>query len=401
MVILIDRGIIMYKIATLNKISKVGLSKFTDRYELIDNPMDANGILVRSQSMHDMEFSPNLLAIARAGAGVNNIPVDKCSEAGIVVFNTPGANANAVMELVLCGIIMAARNVPAGMQWVKSLDGNGTKDVSKEVEAGKSCYAGNEVAGKTLGVIGLGAIGVRVANAAQKLGMKVVGYDPYITLSAAHELSNKIPMASKLETLLPLCDYVTLHVPVTENTKDMIDDKCFDQMKDGAVLLNFARDSLVEDEAFVKAISGSKLKYYVSDFPNNRTLNHEKIILIPHLGASTEEAEDNCAIMAAEELMDYLENGNITNAVNFPNCSMGPINREATARVSILNRNVPSMLGKITGIMAEMNINIRDLTNKSKGNYACTLMDIDSDITEEALQQALSVDGIIRIRVIK
>lgn len=391
----------MYKIATLNKISTVGLSKFTDRYELIDNPMDANGILVRSQSMHDMEFSPNLLAIARAGAGVNNIPVDKCAEAGIVVFNTPGANANAVMELVLCGIIMAARNVPAGMQWVKSLDADEVKDVSKEVEAGKSCYAGNEVAGKTLGVIGLGAIGVRVANAAQKLGMKVVGYDPYITLSAAHELSNKIPMASKLETLLPLCDYVTLHVPVTENTKDMIDDKCFDQMKDGAVLLNFARDSLVEDEAFVKAISGSKLKYYVSDFPNNRTINHEKIILIPHLGASTEEAEDNCAIMAAEELMDYLENGNVTNSVNFPNCSMGPINREATARVSILNRNVPSMLGKITGIMADMNINIRDLTNKSKGNYACTLMDIDSDITEESLKSALSVDGIIRIRVIK
>jgi D-3-phosphoglycerate dehydrogenase / 2-oxoglutarate reductase len=387
----------MYKIATLNKISKVGLSKFTDRYELIENPEDAHGILVRSQNMHDMPFSPNLLAIARAGAGVNNIPVDKCAEAGIVVFNTPGANANAVMELVLCGIIMAARNIPAGIQWVKTLDG----DVSKEVEAGKSCYAGNEVAGKTLGVIGLGAIGVRVANAAQKLGMKVVGYDPYITLTAAHELSNKIPMASKLETLLPLCDYVTLHVPVTENTKDMIDDNCFDQMKDGAVLLNFARDSLVEDEAFVKAISGSKLKYYVSDFPNNRTINHEKIILIPHLGASTEEAEDNCAIMAAEEMMDYLENGNITNAVNFPNCSMGPINREANARICILNRNVPSMLGKITGIMADMNINIRDLTNKSKGDYACTLMDIDSDITEEALHSALAVDGIIRIRVIK
>lgn len=387
----------MYTIATLNKISKAGLSKFGDRFEVVDDPMKANGILVRSQNMKDMTFSPDLLAIARAGAGVNNIPIEKCADQGIVVFNTPGANANAVMELVLCGIIMAARNIPAGMEWVKKLNG----DVSKEVESGKSCYAGNEVAGKTLGVIGLGAIGVRVANAAQKMGMKVMGYDPYITLAAAHELSNKIPMASKLETLLPLCDYVTLHVPVTENTKDMIDDKCFDQMKDGAVLLNFARDSLVEDEAFVKAISGSKLKYYVSDFPNNKTINNDKIILIPHLGASTEEAEDNCAIMAADEMIDYLTNGNITNSVNYPSCSMGPKNPEATARVCILNRNVPSMLGKITGIMADMNINIRDLTNKSKGNYACTLMDIDSDVTESDLRQALSVDGIIRIRVIK
>ncbi len=387
----------MYKIATLNKISKVGLSKFPDHFKMVEDPMEANGILVRSQKMHDMDFSSQLLVIARAGAGVNNIPIERCAEEGIVVLNTPGANANAVMELVLCGIIMAARNIPSGMDWVKTLDG----DVSKEVEAGKSCYAGNEVAGKTLGVIGLGAIGVRVANAAQKLGMKVIGYDPYITLASAHELSNKIPMASKLETLLPLCDYVTLHVPVTENTKDMIDDKCFDQMKDGAVLLNFARDSLVEDEAFVKAISGSKLKYYVSDFPNNKTINHEKIILIPHLGASTDEAEENCAIMAADEIIDYLDNGNIVNSVNYPSCSMGPRNPEATARICILNRNIPSMLGKITGIMAEMNINIRDLTNKSKGDYACTLMDIDSDITEDALRHALDVEGIIRIRVIK
>ena len=387
----------MYKIATLNKISAVGMSRFSRNYRTVDDAPSAHGILVRSQDMHSMDFSDDLLAIARAGAGVNNIPVERCAEKGIVVFNTPGANANAVMELVLCGLIMAARNIPAAIDWVKTLQG----DVAKEVEAGKSSFAGTEITGKTLGVIGLGAIGVRVANAAQKLGMKVVGYDPYITLTSAHELSNKIPMAPKLEALLPLCDYVTLHVPVTENTKDMIDDKCFDQMKDGAVLLNFARDSLVEDEAFVKAISGSKLKYYVSDFPNNRTINHDKIILIPHLGASTEEAEDNCAAMAAEQMIDYLENGNIVNSVNYPSCSIGPKNPEASARICILNRNVPSMLGKITGIMADLNINIRDLTNKSKGNYACTLMDIDSDISEEDLKKALAVDGIIRIRVIK
>lgn len=387
----------MYEIATLNKISKVGLAKFGSQYALTEDPSRASGILVRSQDMHAMEFGPDLLAIARAGAGVNNIPVDRCAEQGIVVFNTPGANANAVMELVLCGIIMAARNIPAGMDWVRTLTGN----VSKEVEAGKATYAGTEIAGKTLGVIGLGAIGVRVANAAQKLGMKVVGYDPYITLTAAHELSNKIPMAPKLEALLPLCDYVTLHVPVTENTKDMIDDKCFDQMKDGAVLLNFARDSLVEDEAFVKAISGSKLKYYVSDFPNNKTINHDKIILIPHLGASTEEAEDNCAVMAAEEIMDYIENGNIVNSVNYPTCCIGPLNPEASARICCLHRNIPAMLGKITGIMADLNINIRDLTNKSKGDYACTLMDIDSDISGPELNKALDFAGIIRIRVIK
>jgi len=387
----------MYKIATLNKISPVGLERFTGCYSVTDDPQTAEGIIVRSHPMHDMDFSDDLMAIARAGAGVNNIPTEKCAEKGIVVFNTPGANANSVKELVLCGMIMAARNIPASIKWVRTL----SEDVSKSVEKGKSNFAGSEIKGKTLGVIGLGSVGVLVANAAQKLGMKVVGYDPYITLKAAHELSHKIPVVNDLITLLPTCDYVTIHVPVTEDTKDMIDDKCFDHMKDGAVLLNFARDKIVEDDAFVKAINSSKLKYYVSDFPNDKVINNDKIILIPHLGASTKEAEDNCAVMAADELMDYIENGNINNSVNYPSCSLGRLDPDATARVCILNKNIPAMLGKITGIMADQNINIRNLTNKSKDDYACTLMDIDAHVTEEVLEKALSVEGIIRIRVIK
>lgn len=387
----------MYKIATLNKISPVGLERFTGCYSITDDLQTAEGIIVRSHPMHDMDFPDDLMAIARAGAGVNNIPTEKCAEKGIVVFNTPGANANSVKELVLCGMIMAARNIPASIKWVRTL----SEDVSKSVEKGKSSFAGTEIKGKTLGVIGLGSIGVLVANAAQKLGMKVVGYDPYITLKAAHELSHKIPVVNDLITLLPTCDYVTIHVPVTEDTKDMIDDKCFDHMKDGAVLLNFARDKIVEDDAFVKAINSSKLKYYVSDFPNDKVIDNDKIILIPHLGASTKEAEDNCAVMAADQLMDYIENGNITNSVNYPSCSLGRLDKDATARVCILNKNIPAMLGKITGIMADQNINIRNLTNKSKDDYACTLMDIDANVTEYALEKALDVEGIIRIRVIK
>jgi len=387
----------MYKIATLNKISPVGLERFTGCYSITDDPQTAEGIIVRSHPMHDMDFSDDLMAIARAGAGVNNIPTERCAEKGIVVFNTPGANANSVKELVLCGMIMAARNIPASINWVRTL----SEEVSKSVEKGKSNFAGTEIKGKTLGVIGLGSVGVLVANAAQKLGMKVVGYDPYITLKAAHELSHKIPVVNDLITLLPTCDYVTIHVPVTEDTKDMIDDKCFDHMKDGAVLLNFARDKIVEDDAFVKAINSSKLKYYVSDFPNDKVINNDKIILIPHLGASTKEAEDNCAVMAADQLMDYIENGNISNSVNYPSCSLGRLDPDATARICILNKNIPAMLGKITGIMADQNINIRNLTNKSKDDYACTLMDIDAHVTEEALENALNVEGIIRIRVIK
>ncbi|MEG0663115.1 MAG: 3-phosphoglycerate dehydrogenase family protein, partial [Anaerovoracaceae bacterium] len=371
----------MYKIATLNKISPVGLGMLGDNYSTIETLDGANGVIVRSADMHELSFDSSLLAIARAGAGYNNIPIQRCAEEGIVVFNTPGANANAVKELVLSGMFLSARNIPAGIAWAQTL----TENVKKTVEKGKSQFAGTEIKGKTLGVIGLGAIGVMVANAAKSLGMNVVGYDPFITLKSAHELSNKIPVIKDLATLLPQCDYVSIHVPVLEDTKGMMDGRRFSQMKDGAVLLNFSRDTLVNEDALAEALSTGKIKNYVTDFPNEKVLNLEGVIALPHLGASTNEAEDNCASMAAEQLMDYIENGNILNSVNFPACSMGKISEDAKGRICILHKNIPAMLGKITGIMADLNINIRDLTNKSKGDFAYTLMDIDTNISEADL----------------
>lgn len=387
----------MYKIATLNKISPVGLNRLGDQYTLIDDINKASGIIVRSQDMKDMKFSDELLAIARAGAGVNNIPVTRCAEEGIVVFNTPGANANAVKELVLGGILLAARNIPAGIHWASSL----TENISKTVEKGKSQFAGTEIMGKTLGVIGLGAIGVLVANAAQSLGMNVLGYDPFISLKSAHSLSNTIPVTDDIGELLSKSDYVSLHVPATDDTAGMFDERRFSQMKNGAVLLNFSRDKLINEKALLNALSEDSLRYYVTDFPTEALIGQEKVIMMPHLGASTKEAEDNCAVMAAEQLMEYIENGNVINSVNYPNCSMGELNRQAHARVCILNKNIPSMLGKITGIMSELNVNIRDLTNKSKGDFAVTLMDIDSEISEEQFRAALAIDGIIKIRIIR
>ncbi|MEG0391974.1 MAG: phosphoglycerate dehydrogenase [Anaerovoracaceae bacterium] len=386
----------MYKIATLNKISPVGLGMLGDNYSTIETLDGANGVIVRSADMHELSFDSSLLAIARAGAGYNNIPIQRCAEEGIVVFNTPGANANAVKELVLSGMFLSARNIPAGIAWAQTL----TENVKKTVEKGKSQFAGTEIKGKTLGVIGLGAIGVMVANAAKSLGMNVVGYDPFITLKSAHELSNKIPVIKDLATLLPQCDYVSIHVPVLEDTKGMMDGRRFSQMKDGAVLLNFSRDTLVNEDALAEALSTGKIKNYVTDFPNEKVLNLEGVIALPHLGASTNEAEDNCASMAAEQLMDYIENGNILNSVNFPACSMGKISEDAKGRICILHKNIPAMLGKITGIMADLNINIRDLTNKSKGDFAYTLMDIDTNISEADLSPSLEVEGIIRVRVI-
>ena len=387
----------MYKIATLNKISPVGLSRFSDDYTMVESPEEADAIIVRSADMHKMSFRPDLRAIARAGAGYNNIPIQRYAEEGIVVFNTPGANANAVKELVIVGMLLSARNIPSAMNWCNTLNG----DVKLTVEKGKSQFAGNEIQGKTLGVVGLGAIGVMVANTAQNLNMNVLGYDPFITLEAAHNLSNTIPVISDLADLLPQCDYLTIHVPVNDDTKGMIDSRRLAQMKDGAVLLNFARDTLVNDDALLYALSSGKLKHYVTDFPNDKVLGAKGVIATPHLGASTEEAEDNCATMAADQLMDYIENGNITNSVNYPACSLGALNREASSRVCILNRNIPAMLGKITAIMADLNINIRDLTNKSKGEYACTLMDIDGDAGYDDLKYALKVEGILKVRVIK
>lgn len=386
----------MYKIATLNKISHVGLNKLDDKYTLVDEVEKAHGIIVRSQNMKDMEFSENLLAIARAGAGVNNIPLDKCADEGIAVFNTPGANANAVKELVLGALFLAARNLPSGINWATGL----TEDVAKSVEKGKGQFAGREITGKTLGVIGLGAIGVLVANAARRLGMNVIGYDPFITLKSAHELSNMIPVYTDLAEILPKCDYVTLHVPVLESTEGMMDPRRFSQMKNDAVLLNFSRDKLVNESALLYALESGEIDQYITDFPTEGLIGKDKITLIPHLGASTKEAEDNCAVMAAEELMEYIEKGNIINSVNFPACSMGELNPEAQVRVCIMNKNIPSMLGRITGIMSDLNINIRDLTNKSKDEYAYTMMDIDGDVSEEELRHALDIDGIIRVRVI-
>ena len=384
----------MYHITALNKISKKGLNRFTDAYTLGGEIEQANGILVRSQDMHSLELSHNLLAIARAGAGVNNIPIHHCSERGIVVFNTPGANANAVKELVILGILLAARNISEAMDWTNGLKENAVKAVEK----GKSQFAGREIQGKTLGVIGLGAIGVLVANAAEQLGMKVVGYDPYITLHSAHALSNTIPVTTNLDAILPKCDYLTIHVPAMESTIGMMNARRFKQMKNGACLLNFSRDTLVNEKDLLDALKEGELRKYITDFPNETVLHHSGVVCIPHLGASTQEAEDNCAIMAVDQMMDYLENGNITNSVNFPGCSLGSIH--TMARVCVLNKNIPAMLGKITGIFADMNINISDLINRSKGDLAYTLIDVDSPVDQARLKEALSVEGIIGTRVI-
>ncbi len=387
----------MYKIATLNKISPVGLNKLTDDYKIVDELDEANGLLLRSYDLHSTEFPADMLAIGRAGAGVNNIPLDKCAEEGIVVFNTPGANANAVKELTIAGMFLAARNIPNGYLWASNLK----EDIKKSVEKGKSQFAGSEIKGKTLGVIGLGAIGVMVANAASELGMNVIGYDPYITVRAAHALYSTIPVVDDLGELLPQCDFVTIHVPANDNTKGMIDSRRIDQMKEGAVFLNFARDTLVNDKALLAALESGKLRNYVTDFPNDEVLGKIGVIALPHLGASTAEAEDNCAVMAAEQLMAYIERGEIRNSVNYPACSLGALNKDATARICILNKNVPSMLGKITGLMADLNINIRDMTNTSKGDYAATLLDVDGDVDEAQLREALDIEGITRVRVIK
>ncbi|HYE68186.1 MAG TPA: phosphoglycerate dehydrogenase [Anaerovoracaceae bacterium] len=384
----------MYKITTLNKISHKGLERFSDQYTISDNVQDADAILVRSQDMNSMELPDNLLAIARAGAGVNNIPVELCSKKGIVVFNTPGANANAVKELVLTGILMSARNLNSAIAWTKTL----TEDVSKNVEKNKSQFAGHEIKGKVLGVIGLGAIGVMVANAAEDLGMHVIGYDPYMSVQSAHELSRTVEVYESLDLILPKCDYITIHVPFIENTNELINEKRFNLMKDGVCLLNFSRDQIVSEADLIKALESGKVRRYVTDFPSENILCIDKAICIPHLGASTRESEENCARMAVDELMDYLENGNITNAVNFPSCTLGI--STSRNRIAVLNKNIPAMLGKITGILAEMNINIADLNNRSKGDLAYTLIDIDSEVDETELKKALNVNGIIAVRVI-
>jgi len=384
----------MYKVAALNKISKKGTSLLTDKYEIVENIDDATVILVRSADMHDMEFSDNLLAIARAGAGVNNIPIDKCAEKGIVVFNTPGANANAVKELVIASMIMAARNLPAAIEWEKTL----TEGVAAAVEKGKSQFTGEEINGKTLGVVGLGFIGVMVANAAETLGMKVVGYDPYLSLKAAHDLSPSVTLYDKLPAMLPHCDYVTLHIPSNKDTNGMFDYDLISALSPKAVLLNFSRDKLVVAADLIRALNEKKLRCYVTDFPTDEMVGVEGAMLIPHLGASTGESEENCAIMAVKEFMDFIEHGNILNSVNFPTVEAGKW--DVGSRIVVLHKNIPSMLGTQTGALASMGVNISNMVNKSKGDISCTLLDCDVEVDEEAVRKAFKVDGIISVRVI-
>lgn len=375
----------MYKIGTLNKISPVGLSRLTDDYTIVEDVNEANGIILRSYDMHEMDFSENLLAVGRAGAGVNNIPLDRCAEEGIVVFNTPGANANAVKELCLAGMMLAARNIPEGYTWAKTLEG--TEGVGKAVEKGKGQFAGTEIQGKTLGVIGLGAIGVLVANAAEKLGMNVIGHDPFLSVKAAHSLSNTIEIADALKDLYPKCDYISIHVPAMDATKGMINAEAFAQMKDGVVFLNFARDKLVNDADLLEALASGKVKKYVTDFPNDTVIGKEGVIALPHLGASSAEAEDNCAVMAANQLMDYLENGNIVNSVNMPACTLGP---KTGARIAVISKADAGALEKVAAIATG------DVVNKTRGDYAYTL----AEVAEGTDASAVTGEGIIRVRVL-
>jgi len=384
----------MYKVATLNKISKKGTCLLTDKYELADDIGEATAILVRSADMHEIELSDNLLAIARAGAGVNNIPLDKCAERGIVVFNTPGANANAVKELVIASMIMAARNIPAALDWEKTL----TEGVAGAVEKGKGQFAGEEIKGKTLGVIGLGFIGVMVANAAEQLGMKVVGYDPYLSLKAAHDLSPSVKLYDKLPALLPHCDYVSLHIPSNKETNGMFGYDLLCAMSPKTVLLNFSRDKLMVPEDLKRALEEKKIRCYVTDFPTDEMVGVEGALLIPHLGASTAESEENCAIMAVEEIMDFIEHGNILNSVNYPTVQAGKW--DVGSRVVVLHKNIPSMLGTQTGALAKMGVNISNMMNKSLGDFSCTLLDCDEEVDEEIVRKAFTVDGIISVRVV-
>lgn len=386
----------MRKIHCLNAISKYGTDLLTEDYALTGELQEAEGILVRSASLHETVFPEGLLAIARAGAGVNNIPLESCAEKGIVVFNTPGANANGVKELVIAGLLLAARDVVGGIEWCKA--NKDDANISKSVEKSKKAFAGGEIKGKKLGVIGLGAIGAEVANAAAALGMEVYGYDPYISVNAAWMLSRDVKHIFSADTIYQECDYITVHVPLMDATRGMINKECIAQMKDGVVILNFARDLLVNDDDMAEALTSGKVKRYVTDFPNPKSANMPNTIAIPHLGASTEESEDNCAKMAVVEIMDYLENGNIRNSVNYPACDMGIC--KSAARVGVLHMNVPNMIGQITGILAGSGININDMTNKSKDKFAYTLMDLDKVPADDIVEKLRAIDGILRVRVI-
>lgn len=386
----------MFKVNCLNPIADCGLSLFSDNYEIVDQMESADAILVRSASMHDLDLPKNLAAVARAGAGVNNIPLEKCAEQGIVVFNTPGANANGVKELVIAGLLLASRDIVGGYNWVK--ENASDADIAKKVEKQKSNFAGNEVQGKKLGVIGLGAIGAKVANIAFRLGMEVYGYDPYVSVDSAWSLSRHIKHIKNVEDIYRECDYITVHVPALDSTKGMINKDAFALMKDGVRILNFSRDALVNDEDMKQALASGKVATYVTDFPNETIAGVDGVITLPHLGASTEESEDNCAIMAVKQIADYMENGNIKNSVNYPACDAGVC--AAVARICICHKNIPDMLTRFTGVFSKEKINISNMVSKSKGDWAYTILDVESEVDEASFTALSEVEGVVKVRVI-
>lgn len=387
----------MYQYHCLNPIAGVGLDLFTEDYKKTEELKDAQAVLVRSAAMHDLDLPKELHAIARAGAGVNNIPLDKCAEQGIVVFNTPGANANGVKELVIAGMLLASRDIVGGINWVAA--SKDEADIAKLAEKQKKAYAGTELKGKKLGIIGLGAIGILVANVARHLGMEVYGYDPYISVDAAWKLSRDIKHAKAVEEIYTECDFITIHVPLLDSTKGMINKEAISMMKENVVLLNFARDLLVDETALMEALKAGKIKKYVTDFPNPTVAGQENVIVIPHLGASTEESEDNCAMMAVQELMDFMENGNIRNSVNYPACNMGVC--ENVGRIAICHKNIPNMIGQFTSMLAAADINISDMINKSKGEYAYSLLDLGASATQEVVDKLSAIEGVLKVRVVK
>lgn len=388
----------MNKILKLNSISPVINDVFNENYEVSDNVENPVGIMLRSFKMHDYALSESTIAVARAGAGVNNIPIDEYAAKGVVVFNTPGANANAVKELVLCSLLLGSRKIVPAIEWVKTLKGKG-EEVGKLVEKGKSSFVGSEILGKKLGVIGLGAIGAQVANAAISLGMQVIGYDPFLSVAAALRLSRKVSVVKEVEELYKSCDYITIHIPyIASQNKGFIGADAISKMKDGAVIINCARGELVDNDAIIEATANGKISRYIVDFPSDQLIDKENIVCIPHLGASTPEAEDNCAVMAAKQLIDYIENGNIVNSVNYPACSAP---RTTDVRLVVLHKNVANILSGITGVIGNEKINIANLVNQSRGEYAVTMLDVESDVPEHAVKALEAVSDVIRVRVIK
>ena len=385
------------KVNCLNPIAACGLDMLGDNYEITENTNEAEAILVRSAGMHDMDLPESLLAVARAGAGVNNIPLDACAEKGIVVFNTPGANANGVKELVIASLLLAARDITGGIKWCQ--DNKDDENIAKSGEKAKKAFAGTEIKGKKLGIIGLGAIGVLVANAANRLGMDVYGCDPYLSVEHALNMSRDVTMVKTNEELYEMCDYLTVHVPLLDSTKGMFNKEAFDKMKDGVVLLNFSRDTLVNEDDIKVALESGKVAKYVVDFPNPTTVKLPNTTVTPHLGASTQESEDNCAKMAVSEIRDFMENGNIKNSVNYPNCDAGVC--QTAARITIAHKNVPNMLSQFTTLFSKDGVNIENMVNKSRGNFAYTILDICSDSTDEVVKELEALDGVIRVRVIK